>query len=68
MAVHISKRRKANEQLKPTDAMTAGEAVAAVKKFKGPKFDQTVNVVLHLGINPDQADGWISTWRSRRRT
>jgi len=56
MPVHISKRRKANEQIKPTNSMTAGEAVAAVKKFKGPKFDQTVNVVLHLGIDPDQAD------------
>ena len=42
--MHISKRRKANEALKPSHAMTAGEAVSAVKKFKGPKFDQTINV------------------------
>ncbi len=56
MAVHISKRRKANEALKLNTAVTPAEAVAAVKKFKQTKFDQTVNVVMHLGINPDQAD------------
>ncbi len=56
MAVHISKRRKANEALAVKTAVTPAEAVAAVKKFKAPKFDQTVNVVMHLGINPDQAD------------
>ncbi len=56
MAVHISKRRKANEALKLNSAVTPAEAIAAVKKFKQTKFDQTVNVVMHLGINPDQAD------------
>ena len=30
--------------------------MAALKKFKAPKFDQTVNVVMHLGIDPAQAD------------
>lgn len=51
-----SKRNKANEPLIPQHALPVGEAVAAVKKFKAPKFDQTVNVVLHLGIDPKQAD------------
>lgn len=52
----FSKRQRANLELKPKDAVTAPEAVAALKKFKGPKFDQTVNVVMHLGIDPKQAD------------
>src|ERR1700760_4267633 len=56
MAVHISKRTKANAALKSEQAMEPAQAVAAGKKFKGPKFDQTVNVVMHLGIDPDQAD------------
>ena len=56
MPVKFSKRQKANLAIKPTDEVTAPEAVATLKKFKGPKFDQTVNVVMHLGINPDQAD------------
>jgi large subunit ribosomal protein L1 len=37
-------------------AMSAADAVAALRKYKTPKFDQTVNVVLHLGIDPKQAD------------
>ena len=36
--------------------MSASDAIAALRKFKTPKFDQTVNVVLHLGIDPKQAD------------
>lgn len=56
MATHISKRRKHNESIKPAGSMSAAEAVAAIKKFKAPKFDQTVNVVMHLGIQADQAD------------
>jgi large subunit ribosomal protein L1 len=36
--------------------MTPAEAVVALRKFKTPKFDQTVNVVMHLGIDPKQAD------------
>jgi ribosomal protein L1 len=30
--------------------------VAALKKFKGPKFDQTINVCMFLGVDPKQAD------------
>lgn len=56
MPVRITKRAKANESLKPNDALSAAEAVAALKKFKAPKFDQTVNVCMHLGIDTAQAD------------
>jgi len=56
MPVRITKRAKANEALKPNDALAAAEAVAALKKFKAPKFDQTVNVCMHLGIDTAQAD------------
>ena len=55
MAV-LSKRRKANSALVTKSSMTATEAVVALRKFKGPKFDQTVNIVLNLGIDPKQAD------------
>lgn len=56
MAVRISKRAKANAALKPNDAVPSGEAVATLKKFNAPKFDQTVNVCMHLNIDPAQAD------------
>jgi large subunit ribosomal protein L1 len=32
------------------------EAIARVKQFKPAKFDQTINIVLHLGIDAKQAD------------
>lgn len=56
MPVRITKRAKANAALKPNDALSVAEAVAALKKFKAPKFDQTVNVCMHLGIDTAQAD------------
>ena len=56
MPVRITKRAKANEGLKVAEAVEPAAAVAAVKKFKGPKFDQTVNVVVNLGIDPKAAD------------
>jgi large subunit ribosomal protein L1 len=52
----ISKRRKANLATATDKAMSPAEAVVALRKFKSPKFDQTVNVVMHLGIDPKQAD------------
>lgn len=60
MPKRLSKRAKANAQIKDeakaTVAVTAPEAVAALKKFKAPKFDQTVNVCMHLGLDPAQAE------------
>ncbi|MFZ4575727.1 MAG: 50S ribosomal protein L1 [Phycisphaerales bacterium] len=56
MPKRISKRAKANAELRPTVAVEAVEAVQALKKFKAPKFDQTVNVCMHLGIDTTQAD------------
>lgn len=56
MAVRISKRAKANAALKPAEAVVSADAVSALKKFKAPKFDQTVNVCMHLNIDPAQAD------------
>jgi large subunit ribosomal protein L1 len=58
MPVRLTKRAKANAAL-VTDAKGEHDVPAAVtllKKFKGPKFDQTVNVCMHLGIDTAQAD------------
>ena len=57
--MHIGKRMKANAELMPKEALTGPEAVAALKKFKAPKFDQTINVALHLNIDPAQAEQGI---------
>lgn len=37
-------------------AVPLAEAVARVKQFRKAKFDQTINICLHLGIDPKQAD------------
>lgn len=56
---YIGKRSRANLAMKPEDALAAREAVAALKKFTGPKFDQTVNICMHLGIDTKQAEQGI---------
>ena len=41
----------------PTEKpLPVGEAVAILKKFNTTKFDQTVEIAMHLGIDPKQAD------------
>jgi len=52
----LSKRRKQNLDVLPNEPQSLNDAVASLKKFKGPKFDQTVEIVLHLGIDPRRAD------------
>ena len=52
----LTKRQKANAELVPTEPQSTQDAVKIVKSFKAPKFDQTINVVVHLGIDPKQAD------------
>src|SRR5256885_1902120 len=55
----LSKRIRANQELIPKEPLELPAAVAALKKFKAPKFDQTVDVVIHLGIDVKQADQGI---------
>jgi len=57
-----SKRyKKELQQLTPvsTGAISLAEAVEKVKSFKSVKFAQTIECVLHLGIDPKQADQLI---------
>ncbi len=37
-------------------AVSLADAVARLKQFRKAKFDQTINICLHLGIDPKQAD------------
>ena len=57
--VKLAKRGAANAQIAeklPTDPQPITDAIKALKSFKGPKFDQTVEVCVHLGIDPRQAE------------
>jgi large subunit ribosomal protein L1 len=53
-----SKRSAANAQIgcKHEGVQPIPEAIKALKSFKGPRFDQSVEVCVHLGIDPRQAD------------
>lgn len=53
----IPKRRKADlEGWDPEQPMPLAQAVAKIKSFKDTKFDQTVNICVHLGVDSKQAD------------
>jgi len=54
-----SKRYKKEAELLTKDAVSLGEALEKVKSFKSVKFDQSVECVVHLGIDPKQADQLI---------
>ncbi len=56
-----NKRAAANAQIasKLQEVQPIDAAVRALKGFKGPKFDQTVEVCVHLGIDPRHADQQI---------
>ena len=51
-----SKRYKAEAEQVSKDALGLDAAVDKVKSFKSVKFDQTVEFVMQLGIDPKQAD------------
>jgi large subunit ribosomal protein L1 len=50
------KRHRANLESRPSNSFDAAQAVSALKKFKGTKFDQTVDCVIVLNVDPKQAD------------
>ena len=54
----ISKRAKANAAIaeKIKGAQPPVDAIKSLKQFKGPKFDQTVEVCVHLGIDVKAAE------------
>jgi len=55
----MGRRSFENAQQRPSQAMAVKDAVEAVKGFKAPKFDQTVEVSMSLNIDPKQADQQI---------
>ncbi|MEM9083521.1 MAG: 50S ribosomal protein L1 [Planctomycetota bacterium] len=52
----MPKRHRENFESRSEELKSPADAVAQLKRFKAPKFDQTVEVVLHLNIDPRQAD------------
>ena len=54
-----SKRYKQESQQLSKEVISLAEALEKVKSFKSAKFDQSIECVLHLGIDPKQADQLI---------
>jgi large subunit ribosomal protein L1 len=60
MAVKIrGKRYQEAAKLIPANAVSLEQAFPVLKQMKKAKFDETVNVVVHLGIDPKQADQMV---------
>ncbi|MSR18004.1 MAG: 50S ribosomal protein L1 [Phycisphaerales bacterium] len=52
-----SKRVRSNQGIPQSRTpLSVGDAIKALRAYKTTKFDQTVNVVMHLGIDPKTAD------------
>ncbi len=51
-----SKRYKKESEQSSKESLILAEAVEKLKSFSSTKFDQSVECVLHLGIDPKQAD------------
>lgn len=54
--VKHGKRWRKDAEKVPAQPVTIEDAIKAVKGFAATKFDQTVELVCHLGIDPKQAD------------
>jgi large subunit ribosomal protein L1 len=52
----VSKRMKASVKKRPADPLPLAEAMAALKQYGATKFDQTVDIVIRLGVDAAQAD------------
>ncbi|MEO0446835.1 MAG: 50S ribosomal protein L1 [Verrucomicrobiota bacterium] len=60
MAKKRSKRyEKAAESVDRDKAYPLSEAVGLLKKLPAPKFDQTVTLSFHLGVDPKQSDQMV---------
>lgn len=51
-----SKRYRKDINKRPAEPVTVAAAIAQLKQYSSPKFDQSVDLVCHLGIDAKQAD------------
>lgn len=51
-----SKRYRAALEKQPKEALPLSDAVVALQKYDRTKFDQTVEIHMRLGVDPNQAD------------
>ena len=54
-----SKRFTKDLEKQPKEELSLNDAIQRLKQFSKPKFDASVDLVMHLGIDPKQADQMI---------
>jgi large subunit ribosomal protein L1 len=54
-----SKRYNKEAESVTKDSVSLGEALEKIRSFKSVKFDQSIECVMHLGLDPKQADQLI---------
>src|SRR5438067_7434874 len=59
VTIKRSKRYKSAAEKAVTDPVAPGQAIDALKALPPTKFDQSVEVIFSLGIDPKQADQMI---------
>ncbi len=60
MAIKIrGKRYKEAAKLIPPNPVTLEQAIPILKQMKHAKFDESINIVIHLGIDAKQADQMV---------
>ncbi len=52
----LAKRIKKSIEKRPSEALSIAEAVSALQGFEATKFDQSVEIVMRLGVDHTQAD------------
>ncbi|MCA9260015.1 MAG: 50S ribosomal protein L1, partial [Planctomycetales bacterium] len=52
----LVKRMKSSMSKRPAELLSVNDAIESLKKYDQVKFDQSVEVVCRLGIDPAQAD------------
>ena len=55
MRVKTKRYKKESEQLSKEN-LSLADAIEKIKSFQSVKFDQSIECVMHLGIDPKQAD------------
>ncbi len=53
---HGKRYEESAKTLDRAKSYTVDEAIALIKGFKGAKFDETVEIVFHLGVDPKKPD------------
>ncbi|MDF1729521.1 MAG: 50S ribosomal protein L1 [Sulfitobacter sp.] len=55
----LTKAQRENLKIVPAESVDADQAISTLKKFKVGKFDQTVEVCMHLGVDVKHADQMV---------